>query len=120
MPLVYGNLVQLKQVFLNLSINAVEAMNDVDDGPRELLIKTTKSGPDSISVAVQDSGPGIDPEDSKRVFEDFYTTKPDGLGIGLSICCSIVEAHGGKLTVTANALRGAIFEFTLPTDGDVG
>ena len=72
-----------------------------------MFVKATKSGPDSILVAVQDSGPGIDPEIRTAAFEDFYTKKPDGLGIGLSICRSIVEAHGGKLTVTANAPQGA-------------
>ena len=114
LPLIKGNRVQLQQVLMNLIINAIEAMSGFGEEPRELLVKTAKSEPDSVSVAVQDTGPGLDPEDSTRAFEDFYTTKPDGLGIGLSICLSIVEAHGGKLAVTANAPRGAIFQFTLP------
>ncbi|MGO9359632.1 MAG: PAS domain S-box protein, partial [Xanthobacteraceae bacterium] len=114
LPLIRGDRVQLQQVFLNLIINAIEAMSGVAEGPRELIVKTAKSEPDSVSVAVQDSGPGLDPADSSRAFEDFYTTKPNGLGIGLSICRSIVEAHGGKLAVTANAPRGAILQFTLP------
>jgi PAS domain S-box-containing protein len=118
LPLVRGDRVQLQQVMLNLIINAIEAMSGVGEGPRELLVKTAKSEAASVSVAVQDSGPGLDPASSSRAFEAFYTTKPDGLGIGLSICRSIVEAHGGKLAVTANMPRGAVFQFTVPTRGD--
>ena len=77
-----------------------------------------KSAPDSVSVAVEDSGPGLDPANSERAFEAFYTTKPDGLGIGLSICRSIIEAHRGKVAVTANVPHGAIFQFTVPARGD--
>jgi len=117
LPLVQGDRVQLQQVVLNLIINAVEAMSAVVDGPRELLIKTTKSAPESVAVAVEDTGPGLDPENLNRAFEAFYTTKPHGLGMGLSICRSIVEAHGGKLTVSANAPCGAIFQFTLRARG---
>ena len=118
LPLIQGDRVQLQQVILNLIINAIEAVSGVHEGPRELLIKTLKSATDSVSVAVEDSGPGLDPANSERAFEAFYTTKPDGLGIGLSICRSIVEAHGGKLAVTANVPRGAIFQFTVPARGD--
>ena len=118
LPLIHGDRVQLQQVILNLTINAIEAMSGVHEGPRELLIKTLKSATDSVSVAVEDSGPGLDPANSERAFEAFYTTKPDGLGIGLSICRSIVEAHGGKLAVTANVPHGAIFQFTVPARGD--
>ena len=114
LPLIQGDRVQLQQVILNLIINAIEAMSGVGEGPRELLIKTARSESDAVSVAVQDTGPGLALATSDHAFEAFYTTKPDGLGIGLSICRSIVEAHGGKLTVTANVPRGAIFQFVLP------
>jgi len=114
LPLVQGIRVRLQQVILNLIINAIEAVSGVDNGPRELLIKTAQSESGSVSVAVQDSDPGIDPANVERAFVAFYTTKPEGLGMGLSICRSIVEAHGGKLTVTANAPHGAIFQFTVP------
>ena len=118
LPLVQGVRVRLQQVVLNLVINAIEAVSSVGEGPRELLIKTAKSEADSISVAVQDSGPGLDPQNLERAFEAFYTTKPDGLGLGLSICRSIVEAHGGRLQATANVPHGAIFQFTVRARGD--
>jgi len=118
LPLIEGDRIQLQQVVLNLIINAIEAMSGIGEAPRELLIRTARSGSDSVSVAVQDSGPGLDPENADRAFEAFYTTKPDGLGIGLSICRSIIEAHGGTLAVKANLPRGAIFEFTVPTPKD--
>jgi C4-dicarboxylate-specific signal transduction histidine kinase len=117
LPLIQGDLVQLQQVVLNLVLNAIEAMAGDDKGPRELLIKTVSPGSDSVIVAVQDSGPGLDAASPSTIFEPFHTTKPDGLGIGLSISRSIVEAHGGKLVVTANVPRGAIFQFTLPARG---
>ena len=119
LPLVLGDRVQLQQVVLNLIINAIEAMSGLGEGPRRLLIKTATSGLNSLSVAVQDTGPGLDPASMRRAFEDFYTTKPDGLGIGLPICRSIVEAHGGTLSVTANVPRGAFFELTVPAREDV-
>ena len=119
LPLVLGDRVQLQQVVLNLIINAIEAMSGLGEGPRRLLIKTATSGLNSVSVAVQDTGPGLDPASMRRAFEDFYTTKPDGLGIGLPICRSIVEAHGGTLSVTANVPRGAFFELTVPAREDV-
>ena len=114
LPLVQGIRVSLQQVILNLVINAIEAMSSISDRPRELLIKTARTESGSISVAVQDSGPGIDPANADRAFEAFYTTKPDGMGMGLSICRSIVEAHGGELDIIANVPRGAIFRFTVP------
>jgi len=117
LPLVQGIRVRLQQVILNLIINAIEAVSGVDNGPRELLIKTAQSESGFVSVAVQDSGPGIDPANVERAFVAFYTTKPEGLGMGLSICRSIVEAHGGKLTVAANVPHGTIFQFTVPTQG---
>jgi signal transduction histidine kinase len=106
--------VQLQQVILNLLINAIEAMSGMSEGSRELLISATKTDPEGVLVAVRDSGPGLAPESVDRLFESFYTTKPNGLGMGLSICRSIIEAHGGRLWATANAPRGAVFQFTLP------
>jgi len=92
--------------------------NDIDDRQRELAIKTAKTEPDGVLVAIQDSGPGIDPTNFDRVFDAFYTTKPDGLGMGLSVCRTIVEAHGGKLWATAASPHGAIFQLILPVTGD--
>ncbi len=114
LPLIQGDRVQLQQVVLNLIINAVEAMGGVGDGPRELLISTGTAESGEVRVAVRDSGPGLDPVKLERLFEAFYTTKPGGLGMGLSICRSIVEAHGGRLWAEANEPRGAIFQFTVP------
>jgi PAS domain S-box-containing protein len=110
---VHGDRVQLQQVVLNLLLNALEAMGSVEAAPRDLLI-TTKQDHTGVLVAVHDSGPGIPPEHLDRVFKSFYTTKPSGTGMGLSICRSIVDAHGGRLWAEANEPRGAIFRFTLP------
>jgi signal transduction histidine kinase len=95
-------------------LNAVEAMSAVEVGPRELLISTEQTEANGVLVAVRDSGPGIDPEHVERVFEAFYTTKSSGVGMGLSICRSIIDAHGGRLWAEANEPRGAVFRFTLP------
>ena len=111
---VQGDRVQLQQVVLNLILNAVEAMSAVDEGVRELLLSTEQSETCGILVAVRDSGPGIDPERRERVFDAFYTTKSSGVGMGLSICRSIIGAHGGRLWVDENEPRGAVFRFTLP------
>jgi PAS domain S-box-containing protein len=110
---VQGDRVQLQQVVLNLILNAVEAMGSVEAGARELSIIT---GQDQIGVrvAVRDSGPGIDPDHRERIFQTFYTTKSSGTGMGLSICRSIINGHGGRLWVEANEPRGAVFQFTLP------
>jgi signal transduction histidine kinase len=89
-------------------------MSSVDGGPRELSIGTQGRGGDEVLVAVRDSGPGIDPEHIERVFDSFYTTKASGMGIGLSICRTIVDAHGGRLWADANEPRGAVFQFSLP------
>ena len=110
---VLGDRVQLQQVLLNLILNAAEAMGAMEEGARELLI-STEEGQAGAVVAVRDSGPGIDPEHLDRVFDAFYTTKPRGTGMGLSICRSIIRAHGGKLWAEANEPRGAVFQFTLP------
>lgn len=115
LPLIEGDRVQLQQVILNLIINAVEAMSDVHAESRELLIRTRQAEPDAVLVAVQDTGPVLAQANLERVFEAFYTTKPGGLGMGLSICRSIIEAHGGRLWLSPNVPRGAVFEFTLPT-----
>jgi PAS domain S-box-containing protein len=116
---IHGDRVQLQQVLLNLILNAVEAMDTVEVGVRELLI-STEQDQTGIVVAVRDSGPGIDPAHLDRVFDAFYTTKSGGTGMGLSICRSIIDAHGGKLWVEANEPRGAAFQFTLPgTDGEL-
>ena len=111
--LVHGDRIQLQQVVLNLILNAVEAMGSVEAGARELVI-STKQDHTGVRVAVRDSGPGIDPAHLERVFEAFYTTKSSGVGMGLSICRSIIDAHGGRLWADANEPRGAVFQFTLP------
>jgi PAS domain S-box-containing protein len=114
LPPVHGDRVQLQQVLLNLILNAIDAMGPMEDRPRELTIVSRRDGADAVLVEVRDAGPGIDPEHAAQVFEPFYTTKSDGLGIGLSISRSIVEAHGGKLWVNANEPHGAVFRFSLP------
>jgi PAS domain S-box-containing protein len=113
LPRVQGDRVQLQQVLINLIINAIEAMRDISEKERELLI-SSRNEPDGVSVEVRDSGPGFAPADLDRVFEAFYSTKPSGLGLGLSICRSIIEAHNGRLWASANVPCGAIFQFTLP------
>ena len=114
LPLIQGDRVQLQQVILNLIINAVEAMSGVSEGSRGLLIGTGKDASGRVLVAVQDSGPGLNPESFERLFDSFYTTKPGGMGMGLSICRSIVEAHGGRIWATPNAGPGITVQFTLP------
>jgi PAS domain S-box-containing protein len=114
---VQGDRVQLQQVVLNLALNAVEAMGSVEVGPRELSISTKQDHTGAL-VAVRDSGPGIDSTQLERVFQAFYTTKSSGVGMGLSICRSIIDAHGGRLWAEANEPRGAAFQFTLPAGFD--
>ena len=113
-PVVQADWVQLQQVILNLIINAVEAMSGMRGGARELLICTGKAESNGALVAVRDSGPGLDLKSVDRLFEAFYTTKIRGVGTGLTVCRSIIEAHGGRLWARANAPCGAIFQFTLP------
>jgi len=110
---VLGDRIQLQQVLLNLILNAAEAMGAADVRARELMISTEQNQA-GVLVAVRDSGPGIDPAHLDRVFDAFYTTKSSGTGMGLSICRSIIQAHGGKLWADANEPRGAVFQFTLP------
>jgi signal transduction histidine kinase len=114
LPLIEGDRVQLQQVILNLIMNAFEAMSGVSEGTRELLVSTQKAEPNGVLVGVRDSGPGLVPATVERVFDAFYSTKSGGLGMGLSICRSIIEAHGGRLWASANLPRGASFQFTLP------
>ena len=114
LPGVAGDRVQLQQVLINLIVNAIEAMSGVDDRARELTIVTAVKEPGAVVVEVRDSGPGLEEEGAERVFEPFYTTKAQGIGIGLSISRSIVEAHGGRLWANPNRPRGAVFRFSLP------
>jgi PAS domain S-box-containing protein len=111
---VLGDGIQLQQVVMNLILNAVEAMSTVEAGPRELSISTEQTQSGGVLVSVRDSGPGIDPDHLDRVFDAFYTTKSSGVGMGLSICRSIIDAHGGRLWTDANEPCGAVFQFTLP------
>jgi signal transduction histidine kinase len=114
LPHILGDRIQLQQVILNLIMNAIEAMSEVSDAPRELLISTSEAEPGSVLVEVSDSGPGLPSANLARIFEPFYTTKSSGLGMGLPICRSIVEAHGGRLWARPNEPRGAVFFMTLP------
>ncbi|MBR0750640.1 PAS domain S-box protein [Bradyrhizobium jicamae] len=116
LPAVGGDRTQLQQVILNLILNAVEAMSATDAGRRELRIHTEREEAGGVLVTVRDSGPGLDPAAMERVFEAFYTTKPKGMGMGLAICRSMVEAHGGRMWASANDGGGAVFQFTLPPE----
>jgi C4-dicarboxylate-specific signal transduction histidine kinase len=116
MPLVPADRIQLQQVLLNLIANAIEAMSGLDDRPRELTVATGGSNSNDVFVEVRDSGLGLDPASLDRLFDSFYTTKRDGIGMGLAISRSIVESHGGKLWATPNQPHGAVFRFTLPVD----
>jgi two-component system sensor kinase FixL len=114
LPSVFGDRVQLQQVILNLLVNSIQAMALVDDRRRELLIRSRVHNSEQVLVEVRDSGIGIDPEHVGRLFNAFFTTKADGMGMGLSICRSIIEAHGGRIWASPNAGRGTIIQFTLP------
>jgi two-component system sensor kinase FixL len=118
LPPVSGDRIQLQQVVLNLMVNAMDAMHGNREGSRELLVGSQMGGSDSVVVIVKDSGPGIDPDHIGRIFEAFYTTKPHGIGMGLAICRSIVEAHDGRLWAATNGSRGATFQFSLPVDAN--
>jgi C4-dicarboxylate-specific signal transduction histidine kinase len=113
LPAVTGDRVQVQQVLMNLILNGIEAMSSVEDRGRDLVIRTQPSEGGRVRVAVQDSGIGLVPPSGEQIFDAFYTTKPGGLGMGLSISRSIVETHGGRLWVTANDGPGATFQFTL-------
>ena len=134
LPPIMADRTHLQQVMLNLLINAIEAMSGAGEGPRELWVSSEKfvevagkSEKDTdadralahaectdVLITVRDSGPGVDPESLNRLFDAFYTTKPQGMGMGLAISRSIIEAHGGRLWAMANAFGGAVFQFTLP------
>jgi C4-dicarboxylate-specific signal transduction histidine kinase len=116
LPRIQCDRVQLQQVMLNLIVNAIQSMSGIEDGNRELHISTVGIEPEGVCVAVRDTGHGLRPESLPRLFEPFYTTKPDGMGMGLSICRSIVEAHGGRLWAASREPRGALFQFTIPSD----
>lgn len=113
LPRVEGSRVQLQQVVLNLILNAIEAMSGLDEGTRELRISTTTDASNAIVVAVRDNGPGLEPALMCQLFQPFITTKPEGIGMGLAICDTIIRAHGGRLSAGANEPRGALFRFTL-------
>jgi PAS domain S-box-containing protein len=115
LPRVPGDRIQLQQVLINLILNATEAMSAVDDRPRMLTIVSERDGPNTIRVEVRDTGIGLDPQSIEKVFEAFYTTKAEGIGIGLSISRSLIEAHGGRLWASVNEPHGAVFCLTLPT-----
>jgi C4-dicarboxylate-specific signal transduction histidine kinase len=115
LPPVRGDRVQLQQVMLNLIVNAIHAMSGIGEGAREIQISIDAVPSEGgVRVGVRDTGPGLSPESLSRLFEPFYTTKPDGMGMGLSICRSIIEAHGGRLWATRCEPRGARFQFTVP------
>jgi C4-dicarboxylate-specific signal transduction histidine kinase len=114
LPLVRADPIQMQQVILNLITNAVEAMSGLYEGARELCISTGQTASGDVLVTVQDSGPGMDAQSSDHLFDAFYSTKPRGLGIGLSICRAIIEAHGGRLWASVSEPHGATFQFTLP------
>jgi PAS domain S-box-containing protein len=118
LPTVLGDRVQLQQVIINLAINGIEAMRSVTDRPRELLIRSSQDEKQLVLVSVTDCGVGISAENADRLFNAFFTTKSGGMGMGLSICRSIMEAHGGRLWATANIPHGATFQFTLPVNAD--
>jgi signal transduction histidine kinase len=114
LPPVLGDRVQLQQVLLNLMINGVEAMSGIEDRSRELVVATYLDEADQVCVTVQDTGTGLEPQNMERIFDAFYTTKPDGMGMGLSISKSIINAHNGRLWAARNDGPGATFQFALP------
>ena len=114
LPAVLGCPAQLQQVVMNVVTNAIEAMDAVVDGARTLRVTSRPNDPDGVLITVEDSGQGIDPRDSRQIFEPFYTTKSHGMGLGLSICRSIVEAHGGRLSASPGSLHGLALRISLP------
>jgi C4-dicarboxylate-specific signal transduction histidine kinase len=114
LPAALGDRVQLQQVIVNLIVNGIEAMSDVTDRPRRLIIRSERKDSDEVLVAVRDSGIGINPKDERRIFDAFFTSKAQGMGMGLSISHSIIEAHGGRLWASANSDHGVTLQFTLP------
>jgi PAS domain S-box-containing protein len=118
LPTILGDRVQLQQVIINLVMNGIEAMQSVTDRPHELVIRSRQDEAQQVLVSVTDCGVGISAENADRLFNAFFTTKSSGMGMGLSICRSIMEAHGGRLWATANVPHGATFQFTLPVNVD--
>jgi signal transduction histidine kinase len=118
LPLVMGDRIQLQQVILNLIVNGIEAMSGVSQRQRELLVASEKDESDGVLVTVRDSGTGLDPTSLERLFEAFYTTKANGMGMGLPISRTIIEAHGGQLWAAPDQSPGAMFRFTLPAEGE--
>jgi signal transduction histidine kinase len=118
LPMVLGDRVQLQQVLINLVMNGIEAMQSVTDRPRELVIRSRQDETQQVLVSVTDYGVGISAENADRLFTAFFTTKSSGMGMGLSICRSIMEAHGGRLWASANLPHGATFQFSLPVGAD--
>jgi PAS domain S-box-containing protein len=118
LPMILGDRVQLQQVMINLVMNGIEAMQSVTDRPRELMIRSGQDETQHVFASVRDCGVGISAENADRLFNAFFTTKSSGMGMGLSICRSIMEAHGGRLWATANVPHGATFQFTLPVNAD--
>ena len=118
LPSVVGDRVQLQQVVLNLLMNGIEAMASVTDRAKTLRISSFSDATDGVRVAVQDGGPFVGAQALDQAFEPFFTTKQGGMGMGLSICRSIVDAHGGRLWATPATPSGAIFQFVLPTEAD--
>ncbi len=116
LPIVFGDSIQLQQVILNLVVNGIEAMTSVTGGPKTLILRTEPEDKGHIRVSVQDSGVGLNEEVMRRLFEPFFTTRAKGMGMGLSISRSIIEAHGGRLWAESNGSGGATFQFTLPTE----
>nr|WP_256375322.1 ATP-binding protein [Bradyrhizobium sp. Ec3.3] len=114
LPRVQGDRLQLQQVILNLIVNAIQAMSGIDVGCRELQISTENASGEGVRISVRDTGSGLSPETLLRVFEPFYTTRADGMGMGLAICRSIIEAHGGRLWATGCEPNGALFQFMIP------
>jgi signal transduction histidine kinase len=119
LPMILGDRIQLQQVMINLVMNGIEAMQSVADRPRELLIRSRQDETRQVLVSVMDCGIGISDDNADRLFSAFFTTKSGGMGMGLSICHSIIEAHGGRLWATANVPHGATFQFTLPVNADI-
>ncbi len=115
LPLVVGHKGQLQEVVINLCQNAIEALRAIEDGPRMLQLRTKRHGDDAIVVEVEDSGPGIDPADLNSIFDAFFTTKSDGMGLGLAICRMIIERHGGRLSASSDGTNGSLFQVILPT-----
>ena len=118
LPVVWGDRIQLQQVILNLVMNAIEAMSEVSPTQRKLLIASVKDGSNGVLVRIQDSGIGLDGESLDRLFEAFFTTKARGMGMGLAVSQTILQAHGGRLWATPNASHGATFQFTLPANNE--